>query len=156
MAQGTVVVFDSFIEYMFKGSPECPFDLGATPDVLKCAIIDNTITPSTTTPDPAWGAGGTTNLAANEQSGGTFTVGGLTLSGVAVSIVGGVPQLDFGDPAQWAKNAANPTDCWWGIVYSDTATNKNCVGYVDLGGAFDATTGPLDIAWGAPFMTADQ
>lgn len=156
MAQGTVIVFDDALQYFFKGSPECPFDIGATPDVFKCAIVDNTIVPVTTAVDPCWGAGGTVNYAANEQSGGNFTAGGLVLATPTVSIVGGVPQIDFGDPAQWAKNAANPTACYHGIIYSDTATNKNCLGAVDLGGLFDATTGPLDIAWGAPFMTADQ
>lgn len=156
MAQGDVVVFDSFIEYAFKGSPECPFDFGATPDTIKCAIVDNTIVPAETTADPTWGAGGTTNLAANEQTGGSMTAGGLALATPAVSVVGGVIQLDFGDPATWTKNAANPTTCYWGIIYSDTATNKNCIGYVDLGGVFDATTGDLTITWGAPFMTANQ
>ena len=136
MAQGTVVVFDDAIEYFFKGSPECPYDLGATPDVLKCAIVNNTSPPVVTTSNPTWGAAGT-NLATNEESGGSMTVGGLTLSSPAVSVVGGVPQLDFGDPATWAKNAANPTACWWGVIYSDTATNKNCIGFVDLGGVFD-------------------
>jgi hypothetical protein len=156
MAQGTVKVFDSYIEYSFKGSPECPFDLGATPDVLKCAIINNGTPPATDSADPCWGSGGTVDFSAVEESGGSMTPGGLALATPVVSIVGGVPQLDFGDPAEWAKNAANPTACWWGIIYSDTATNKNCIGYVDLGGVFDATTGPLTIAWGAPFMTADQ
>jgi len=156
MAQGDVVVFDSFIQYSFEGNAENPFDLGATPDTLKCAIVDNTIVPATTTADPTWGAGGTTNLSANEQSGGNFTAGGLTLASPAVTNNGGVIELDFGDPATWSVNASNPTTCFWGIIYSDTATNKNCIGYVDLGGTFDATTGDLTITWGAPFMTADQ
>jgi hypothetical protein len=156
MAQGTVEVYDSYIEYSFKGSPDCPFDIGATPDVFKCAIVDNTTVPATDDPDPCYGAGGSTDMSTGKQEGGSFTVGGLVLATPAVSVVGGVPQLDFGDPAQWAKNAANPTACWFGIIYDDTTANKNCVGYVDLGGVFDATTGPLDIAWGAPFMTADQ
>ncbi len=156
MAQGTVVVFDDFIEYMFKGSPDCPYDLGSTPDVIKCAIVNNTSPPVVTDNDPCWGAGGSKNLSTNEESGGSMTAGGLTLASPVVSVVGGVPQLDFGDPAQWAKNASNPTACWWAVIYSDTAANKNCIGFVDLGGVFDATTGPLDIAWGAPFMTADQ
>ena len=156
MAIGAVVVFDTFIEYMFKGSPDCPFDLGATPDTLKCAIINNGTPPATTTADPCWGAGGTTNFSSVEESSGNMTAGGLALATPVVSIVGGVPQLDFGDPATWTKDGANPTACWWGIIYSDTATNKNCIGYVDLGGVFDATTGDLTITWGAPFMTADQ
>jgi hypothetical protein len=156
MSQGTVAVFDDAIEYVWKGSPECPFDIGATPDVFKCAIVNNTIPMVDTLDDPCWGSGGATDLSVNEESGGSMTVGGLVLSNPTVSVVGGVPQLDFDDPAEWVKNAGNPTACWWGVVYSDTATNKNCLGYVDLGGVFDATTGPLTIAWGAPFMTSDQ
>ena len=42
------------------------------------------------------------------------------------------------------------------MIYDDTTTNKNCIGYVDLGGVFDATTGDLTITWGAPFATVDQ
>lgn len=156
MAQGDVVVFDSFIQYSFEGNAENPFDLGATPDVLKCAIVNNSTVPATTTADPCWGAGGTTNFATNEQSGGNYTAGGLVLSTVAVTNSAGVIHLDFDNPATWSQNVSNPTTCFWGIIYSDTATNKNCIGYVDLGGTFDATTGDLTITWGAPFMTADQ
>jgi len=156
MAQGTVKVFDSYINYSFKGSPECPFDLGATPDVIKCAIVDNTIVPVPEAVDPCWGAGGTVNYSTNEQSGGNYPAGGQTLATPSVSIVGGVIHIDFGDPATWGINAGNPTTNYWGIIYSDTATNKNCIGYVDLGGVFDGTTGDLTISWGAPFATADQ
>jgi hypothetical protein len=159
MAQGDVEIFDSFIRYSFEGNAENPFDLGATPDTIKCAIVNNATVPTRSTPDPCWGAGGTTNFATNEQSGGNFTAGGLACASAAVTQSGSSPDVmnfDFGDPATWSQNASNPTTCFWGIIYSDTATNKNCIGYVDLGGSFDATTGDLTITWGAPFMTADQ
>lgn len=156
MAQGTVKVFDTFINYSFKGNAENPFDLGATPDVVKCAIVDNTIVPATDAADPCWGAGGTVDYSVNEESGGSYTVGGLTLATPSVAIVGGVIQIDFGDPATWGINGGNPQTCYWGIIYSDTATNKNCIGYVDLGGVFDGQTGDLSISWGAPFAEADQ
>lgn len=156
MAQGDVVVFDDFLEYVLKGNAENPFDFGATPDTIKVAIVDNTITPSATTADPTWGAGGTTNLSANEQTGGNFTAGGQTCASLTVTNNAGTIELDFGDPATWSQNAGNPTTCVWGIVYSDSATNKNCIAYVDLGGSFDATTGDLTITWGAPFATLNQ
>jgi len=155
MAQGTVVIFDDAIEFLLKGSPDCVFDFGATPDTMKCAIVNNTAPPVVTTSNPTWGVGGT-NLSTNEESGGSMTVGGLVCASIAVSVVGGVPQIDMGDPATWVKNASNPTACFWGVVYSDTATAKDCLGFVDLGGVFDATTGDLTIAWGAPFATIDQ
>jgi hypothetical protein len=156
VAQGTVEVFDSFVQYSFEGNAENPFDLGATPDVLKCAIVSNAVTPATNTSDPTWGAAGGTNMSTDEESGGTYTAGGLVLSTVAVTNVAGVIHLDFDDPATWAQNVGNPTSCYYGIIYSDTATDKNCIGYVDLGGVFNAVTGDLTITWGAPFMTADQ
>lgn len=156
MAQGDVVVFDDFLEYVLKGNAENPFDFGATPDVIKCAIVDNTIVPSATTADPTWGAGGTTNLSANEQTGTNYPAGGQTCASLTVTNSAGTIQLDFGDPAVWSQNAGNPTTCYYGIVYSDTATNKNCIAYVDLGGVFDATTGDLTITWGAPFATLNQ
>ena len=156
MAQGTVKVFDTFINYSFEGNAENPFDLGATPDVIKCAIINNTAPPATDDADPCWGAGGSTDHSTYEEDGGSYTTGGLVLSNPTVALVGGVCQIDFDNPATWGINGANPTACWWGIIYSDTATNKNCIGYVDLGGVFDGTTGDLSIAWGAPFATADQ
>jgi hypothetical protein len=155
MPQGTVKTFDSYIEFSFKGTPDNPFDMGATPDVYKVAIVNNTIVPATDTANPTWGAVGT-DLSANEESGGSYTVGGLVIANAVVSIVGGVVHIDFDDPAVWGINPGNPTAAYYGIVYSDTATNKNCVGYVDLGGLYDGTTGDLSIGWGAPFATADQ
>jgi hypothetical protein len=156
MAQGDVVVFDDFLEYVLKGNAENPFDFGATPDTIKCGIVSNATVPSATTADPCWGAGGTTNFATNEQTGGNFSAGGNTCASLTVTNNSGTIELDFGDPATWSQNASNPTTCYWGIIYSDTATNKNCIGYVDLGGVFDATTGDLTITWGAPFATLNQ
>lgn len=156
MAQGDVVVFDQFLLNTLKGNPENPHDLGATANTIKCAIVNNSTVPAATTADPCWGAGGTTNFATNEQTGGNFTAGGQTCASAAVTNNAGTIELDFGDPATWSQNAGNPTTCYWGIVYDDTATNKNCIAYVDLGGVFDATTGDLTITWGAPFATLNQ
>ena len=156
MAQGEVFVFDSFIEYSMLGTAEGVFDFGATPDVVKCAIVSNATVPATDTADPCWGAGGTTNFATNEQTGTNYPAGGQTCATASISDVAGTIQLDFGDPAVWSQNVGNPTTCYWGIIYSDSATNKNCIGYVDLGGVFDGTTGDLTITWGAPFATINQ
>ena len=155
MAQGTVVIFDDAIEFLLKGTADGVFDFGATPDSMKCAIVNNTSPPVVTTSNPTWGVAGT-NLSTNEESGGSMTAGGLACANIAVSVVAGVPQIDLDNPITWVKNASNPTACYWGVIYSDTATNKDCLGFVDLGGIFDATTGDLSIAWGAPFATFNQ
>ena len=85
MALGDVGIFKSFIQYSFEGNAENPFDLGATPDTIKCAIVNNATIPLTSTADPCWGAGGTTNFASNEQSGGSMTAGGLECTSAAVT-----------------------------------------------------------------------
>ena len=156
MAQGDVVVFDRFLLNQMKGTVDGVHDLGSTPNTIKCAIVNNTIVPATTTADPTWGAGGTTNLSTNEETGTNYPAGGRACASAAVTDSAGTIELDFGDPATWAQDPANPTAAYWGIIYDDTATNKNCIGYVDLGGVFDATTGDLTITWGAPFATVNQ
>jgi hypothetical protein len=157
MAQGEVFVFDSFIEYMMLGTIEGVFDFGdTTPDTVMCAIINNTTPPTVTTADPCWGGGGTTNFTTWEETGTNYPAGGRECTVVNINNNAGVIELDFGDPAVWTQIAGNPTACWWGIVYDDTTANKNCIGYVDLGGVFDATTGDLTITWGNPFATINQ
>jgi hypothetical protein len=153
MAQGDVVVFDAFLENVFDSGIH---DFGASPNVIKVAIVSNATVPATTTANPCWGAGGTTNFATNEQTGTNYPAGGKTCATATATLNAGTLEIDFGDPSVWSQNAGNPATCYWGIVYDDTATNKNCIGYVDLGGVFNATTGDLTITWGAPFATVNQ
>lgn len=152
MAQGDVVIFDQFL----VDSMEKVHDLEN--DVIKCALVNSTTTPAATTADPRWGAGGTTNWSTWEVSPatGNYTSGGATCASPSVTLSGGAAEIDFGDPATWAQNASNPTNARWGIIYNDTATGKNCIGYVDLGSVFDMTTGDLTITWGTPFATFNQ
>ena len=157
MSQGEGFVFDSFIKYMMMGTVEGVFDFGdTTPDTVMCAIINNTTPPTLTTADPCWGGGGTTNLATWEETGTNYPAGGRACTVANITDNAGTIELDFGDPATWSQDGSNPTACWWGIIYDDTTANKNCIGYVDLGGVFDAQTGDLTITWGAPFCTINQ
>lgn len=151
--QGTVVVFDNYLENVWDSGIH---DFGASPNTIKCAIVDATITLATTTVDPHWNGTGTTNLQANEQTGGSFTAGGLECTSATATLNAGTLEVDFGDPATWSQNAANPTTCDYGVVYDDTVASKKCIGYVELGTQFDATTGDLTITWGAPFHTVNQ
>lgn len=108
-------------------------------DTIKLAYVDATITPTASTADPRWGAGGTTNLSTNEVSGGNFTAGGNditnTFSGTSP------PTLDGADQA-YAANASNPSPVW-GIVYNDTDSGKRAIGFYDMNGgsALDCTPG---------------
>ena len=151
MAQGDVVFFDQFlVDCMEKVH-------NLESDTIKLALVDSTTTPATTTAVPTWGSGGTTNFSSNEvTAGGNYTAGGAACSNPSVTLSGGVAQIDMDDPATWSQAAGNPTNARWGILYNDTATNNECIGYVDLGSAFDMTTGDLTVAWGAPLATFDQ
>lgn len=154
MAQGTVEVFDQFLENVFDSGIH---DFGATPNTIKCALTDGTTTPTTTTADPRWGTGGSTNFLSEEVTpGGNYSTGGATCATPSATLSGGELQLDFGDPATWSQHASNPTNARWGIIYDDTAAGKQCIGFVDLGSSFDMTTGDLTITWGAPFATVNQ
>lgn len=153
MAQGDVVVFDQFLVNCLDG--DIGHDFGATPNVIKCAIIDSGVTPTATTADPCWGAGGSTNFSTNEvTAAGDYTAGGNTCATPSVTLSGGLAEIDFGNPTAWATGT--DTDARWGIVYDDTTTNKNCIAFVDLGSSFDMSTGTLTITWGTPFATLNQ
>lgn len=158
MAQGTVTIFDAHMENVWDGGIHV---FGGAPNTIKCALIKSAANggddPAVTDANPCWGAGGSTNFAtAQVTPGGNYTTGGNACASPSAVLSAGTLNVDFGDPATWSQNASNPTNARWGIIYDDTATNKNCIGYVDLGSDFNMTTGDLTIVWGAPFMTVNQ
>jgi hypothetical protein len=153
MAQGDVVAFDQFLVNLCDA--DIGHDFGATPNTIKCAIVDSTTTPTATTADPCWGAGGTTNFSTWEvTAAGDYTAGGNECASASVTLSGGAAHIDFGNPAAWATGT--DTDARWGIIYDDTTTNKNCIAFVDLGSAFDMSSGTLTITWGTPALILNQ
>ena len=144
MAQGDVGIFDQFLVDV----GEEVHDLEN--DSFKVGLTTGVTTPATTTADPRWGAGGTTNFSSEQVTpGGNYTTGGAAIANPAYTLTGGLAQWDADDPATWAQHASNPTNATYGIIYNDTAAGKQAVGWIDLGGAFDMTTGPLSIAFHA-------
>lgn len=148
MAAGDIKWFGSALQKL--GTKTINMDT----DELKLALITSAVTPAIDTASPCWGAGGSTNLSSNEVTpGGNYSAGGSILqisSGGAGSqtwtLVSSAPTLRA-DVVSWAQNASNPTNARWGIIYSNTATNKDCLGYVDLGSVRDMTTGALNVDW---------
>lgn len=154
MAQGDVVFFDQFLLNLATGT-DIGFDFGATPNVVKVALIDSVVTPDATTTDPRWGTGGITNFSLNEVTvAGDYTAGGNACASPNVSLVGGLVEFDWGDPAPWTSGT--DTDAKWGIIYDDTLAGKYCIGYIDLGTAFDMSSGTLTITFGTPVATLNQ
>ena len=152
MAQGDVHVFDQFLVDVFEKLHDMENDS------IKCALITAAVTPAIVDADPRFGAGGTVNFKTNEVTpGGNYAADGAACLNPSVVLNGGsgIIEIDFDDPATWAQNAGNPTDARWGIVFNVTAANR-CIAFVDLGSAFDMTTGDLTITWGAQFATVNQ
>jgi hypothetical protein len=110
-------------------------------DVIKLGLITDAVTPTASTADPCWGAGGTTNLSSSQVTpGGNYASGGPTVANNAFTESSGTVTFD-GDAVSIAQNASNPTDARWGVLYSDTATAKDALGFLDLGGVTDLSAG---------------
>lgn len=137
MAQGDVIIFDQLL--LDLGTKK--HDMSA--DTFKLALVTSATTPATTTADPRWGAGGTTNFDTNEvTAGGNYPAEGVTLTSVTWALSGGKPIFDSAD-FTISQNASNPTNARWGILYNSSDAGKRCVLALDLGSTFDLTTGDL-------------
>lgn len=143
MATGDVTWFDQALLDLGKKI----HDLST--DVLKLGLVTSTVTPSATTADPRWGAGGGTNLSTNAVATGTAWTGPVTLASVAWTIVAGTPTLDAADPAQIAQDGSGFTNARWGIIYNDTSAGKQALCFIDLGSDRSIVTGPLSITFNA-------
>lgn len=151
MAAGDIVVFDQFIVDMANGVHTL------SSDTIKIAFVSNAVTPATTTADPRWGAGGSTNLSTDEQSGGNFTAGGTALASVTSALATGAYKFDAADPATFSQNASNPTSIYHAIIYNDTATGKNAICAIDMGGPVSGVTGDVTVTFNASgIITGDQ
>jgi len=143
MATGDVVFFDQWMVDV----QEKVHNLET--DTIKVGFTDSTTTPAATTADPRWGAGGTTNLSTDEvTAGGNYSAGGPSAANPSVTLSGGAAVFDA-DDISITQNGSNPTNARWGIIYNDTATGKNCIGYVDFGSATDLSAGDFSITWNA-------
>lgn len=138
MATGDVTVFDEAKAYMIDGG-------WAAADDIKCAILDNTVTPA---------AGDTTPALADYTevgAAGSYTAGGTSLGnlGTAVTEAAGVMTFDSATNPSWAQNASNDVDAWWGLIYNDTQVGDPAIAFVELGGPVDMSAGDLTITWNA-------
>lgn len=140
-------------------------------DTIKVALVTSAYTPTIGDVYPCWGNSPTSPTGVDVSGyevtpGGTYAAGGATCANPSVTITASpqVVEIDFDDPttsplstsspmATWDQNASNPTNARWGIVYNDTATNKECIGFLDLGADFNLSGGALTLNWGTPFAT---
>jgi len=153
MAQGTLALFHEFAESVGDGRIDLDtatfkiafvtLQVGGTPSIAKTDAV------------PCWGAGGTTNLSTSEVSaGGGYTTGGEALTSVTwQQDTPGVATFDAADVTWTSSASGDPATIKTAVIYSDTATNKDCVGFIDM--TADGTTaisllsGDITVAFGA-------
>lgn len=138
MAQGDVTVFDEAKAYMIDGGWEAADD-------IKCAVLDNTLTPTAGDITPALGD------YTQVGSAGTYVAGGTSLGtlGTAVTEAAGVMTFDSATNPTWAQDALNDVDAWWGLIYNATDLGKLAIAFVELGGPVNMGAGDLTITWNA-------
>jgi hypothetical protein len=138
MATGDVTIFEEVAEMI--GEETFNFES----DTLKLGLIDNTTPPTAADATPRWG-----DYSGNEVStAGGYTANGETLASVTYTEADGVATLDA-DNVSLSQDGSGFTDAYWGIIYDDTATNDEAIGFVELGGPVSEQAGPVAINWNA-------
>lgn len=148
MARGDFTLFQEFLVSIGEKK------INLETDTIKLAIIDGlsgggTVDPAAGDTDPQWGAGSGVDYDTNEvTNAGGYTTGGLTLSGPELERSGATATFDDDDSnLSLAQNGSGFTNGYWGILYSDTASNKECIGFLDLGGPVSEQAGAININW---------
>lgn len=144
MARGDFTVFEEF-------SLQLGQELHTlASDTLRLALIDNVVTPTAADATPAWGATSGVDYDGNEvATTGGYTATGIALTGVTFTEAAGVATLDDTANISLAQNGSGFTNAYWGILYNDSATNNNAIGFLDLGGPVSEQAGPVNINWNA-------
>jgi hypothetical protein len=138
MATGDVTIFEEVAEMI--GEETFNFES----DTLKLGLIDNSTPPTAADATPRWA-----DYSGNEVStAGGYTANGETLASVTYTEAAGVATLDA-DNVSLSQDGSGFTDAYWGIIYDDTATNDEAIGFVELGGPVSEQAGPVAINWNA-------
>lgn len=117
MAAGTFTLFNSVAELIADGT----IDLDS--HTFKMALLTSSYTPSLAHDEYA----DLTNEVAN---GNGYTTGGETLTGITWGQTSGVATFDS-DAVVWTASGGTIT-ARYAVIYDDTASNKNLIGYVLL------------------------
>lgn len=138
MARGDVTVFEEALAYMIDGG-------WGSSDTIKCAILDNTATPTASDATPALGD------YTEVGTGGTYTAGGTSLGNLSTLVTesGGTMTFDSTTNPSWSQDASNDTDAYWALIYNDTQAGDPAIAFVDLDGPVDMSAGDLTITWNA-------
>ena len=120
-------------------------------DTLKVALIKGAasggLDPLTTTANPCWGSGGSTNLLTHQvATGSVYLTGGLALVGKTWTTVSGAATLRASVVA-WSVDASGFTNARWAVLYNDTQAAKKAIGFLDLGSVRSIQTEGISLNW---------
>lgn len=134
--------FNSFVEALAEGA----HNLGS--DTLKVLLTNTAPTASDTVK---------ANLT-EITAGNGYTAGGNTASVTSSAQTSGTYKLVLGDPTTWTASGGAIASFRYAVLYNDTATNDELIGWWDYGSSvtladgesfavdFDATTGVLTLS----------
>jgi len=144
MARGDLTVFNEFTISLGEKK------INLETDTIKLGLIDNSVTPLVDTATPTWDGTSSQEFDGNEvgTGGAGYSAGGMTVSGPELIRAGAVATFDDDDSnLSLAQDASGFTDAYWGILYSDTATNKEAIAFIELAGPISQVAGPITITW---------
>jgi len=148
MAQGDVTYYSKAKERVGDGS----LSLSVGPFYIMLQK-DTATDPTENDSDPGYSASRSPDWSATTiecAAGGNYAAGGSQIDVTITdnwTLTGNVAKFDA-DDVTWAQNASNPTDAAFAACYLNDA-NDYGIFFVDLGGAFDMTSGNLSITWNA-------
>jgi hypothetical protein len=145
MAQGDLTLFNEFSKDLLQGE----HNLAASQDQIKVGLVS--VLPAAT--DAAVWA----TFSGNEVSGAGYTAGGyvMTAASQAVTQVSGSTwKWDSSDNPNWSQNGSGPTDVVGAVIYNETATADEAIGFIDMttdGGTtpISLQAGNISITWNA-------
>lgn len=141
MARGDFVKFEEFSKSLGDGD----HDLGS--DTFALILITTLPTAADATPDRA----DYTECSA----GGSYSTGGIVLTGVTYTEAGGVSTFDSTLDLAWAQAASSPTNVVAGLLVNNTHAGSNdAIGFIDItvdGGSTPVSMvdNPINVTWNA-------
>jgi len=108
----------------------------------KGALFTDTVTPDFTT-DTAYNV---SPYDANETSGGSWSAGGIALTGTALTVAAGTMKYDATDVSVATSTVTNAMGY---LLYADALGGNNAILLVDFETAVTTSSGTLQITWDA-------
>jgi len=124
--------------------------MDANTDSIKCALFNDTTTPSQTAASASTAYNTGVWVTANELSNGGWSAGGLALASVASGFSSNVYTFDAADTAN--GSAATISGAFGCLIYDDsiaTPVAKQGMCYLSFGGTNSVTAGTLTVVYNA-------